>query len=276
VGAPHSSAEAQGAQIVLVDMSRASRSQRWQITQTLWLFTCSKRLAPPGSRSPRPVDATLGLKDEIDALRRKVAESLDAAAVARLHVEEQESARESVEERLRREAEERATWEQLAQDSEAARIEIVARLAALQAAAEAGPKADILEFVQRGEQAAAKIDLDEGSTRDLIDEQLRDRQPQGPDDGHRQARLVFGARGGAGQPLRGVVGKERIRQKVRCGPIFHTASADRQHCTAHEAAGRRDRTGSGGWHRGVSRTPAPVREGGTVGGPNRFRLIKQT
>jgi type I restriction enzyme, R subunit len=90
--------------------------------------------------------------------------------------EEQERARESVETRLRREAEERATWEQLAQDSETQRIEIAARLAALQAAAETGPKPDILEFVQRGEQAAAKIDLDEASTRDLIDQQLRDRQ----------------------------------------------------------------------------------------------------
>ena len=125
---------------------------------------------------PEPVDATLALKEEIDALRRKVAESSDAAAAARLRAEEQERARESVEERLRREAEERATWEQLAQDSETARIEIAAKLAALQAAAETAPKAEILEFVQRGEQAAAKIDLDEASTRDLIDQQLRDRQ----------------------------------------------------------------------------------------------------
>ena len=132
--------------------------------------------AGPFVPPPEPVDATVGLKEEIDALRRKVAESLDAAAVARLRAEEQEHARESVEARLWREAEERATWEQLAQDSETQRIEIAARLAALQAAAETGPKADILEFVQRGEQAAAKIDLDEASTRDLIDQQFRDRQ----------------------------------------------------------------------------------------------------
>ena len=46
----------------------------------------------------------------------------------------------------------------------------------MQAAAEVAPKADILELVQRGEQAATKIDLDEASTRDLIDQQLRDRQ----------------------------------------------------------------------------------------------------
>lgn len=125
---------------------------------------------------PEPIDATAGLKEEIEALRRKVAESMDAATAARLHAEEQVRARETVEERLRREADERATWEQLAQESEIARIEIAARLSALQAAAEVAPKADILEFVQRGEQAATKIDLDEASTRDLIDQQLRDRQ----------------------------------------------------------------------------------------------------
>ena len=77
---------------------------------------------------PEPMDATASLRDEIEALRRKVVESLDAAAAARLHAEEQAQARESLEERLRREADERATWEQLAQDSETARIEIAARL----------------------------------------------------------------------------------------------------------------------------------------------------
>lgn len=77
---------------------------------------------------------------------------------------------------LRREAEERATWAQLAQDSETAGLAIAARLDALQATAEAAPKADIFGLVQRGEEAATKIDLDEASTRDLIDQQLRDRQ----------------------------------------------------------------------------------------------------
>ena len=125
---------------------------------------------------PEPVDATAALKKEIEALQRRVAESMDAATAARLRAEEEARARESIEERLRREAEERATWEQLAQDSETARIAIAARLEALQATAEVSPKADIFGLVQRGEEAATKIDLDEASTRDLIDQQLRDRQ----------------------------------------------------------------------------------------------------
>ena len=52
--------------------------------------------------------------------------------------------------------------------------EIAARLAALQAAAEQAPKAESLEFIQRGEEASAKLDLDEAATRALIDQQLRD------------------------------------------------------------------------------------------------------
>jgi type I restriction enzyme R subunit len=127
---------------------------------------------------PEPIDAAAVLKEEIAALQRKVAETMDAATSARLHAEEQARARESIEERLRREAEERATWEQLAQESETARIEVAAKLAALQAAAEVAPKIESAELIELGEQAAAKIDLDEASTRDLIDQQLRDRQWQ--------------------------------------------------------------------------------------------------
>jgi type I restriction enzyme, R subunit len=54
------------------------------------------------------------------------------------------------------------------------RTEIAARLTALQSAAEQAPKAESLEFVQRGEEASTKIDLDEAATRALIDQQLRD------------------------------------------------------------------------------------------------------
>ena len=75
---------------------------------------------------------------------------------------------------LAREAEERAIWEKLAAESESKTVEIAARLAALQAAAEQAPKAESLEFIQRGEEASAKIDLDEAATRALIDQQLRD------------------------------------------------------------------------------------------------------
>jgi type I restriction enzyme R subunit len=163
---------------------------------------------------PEPVDATATLRQEIEALRQKVAESEDAATAARREAEEQSRARETVEERLRREAQERATWEQLAQETEAeksalaaklAKLQtgsagplyqrlseaaapqmlayegeaedaaLAAKLASLQAEAEAAPRADVLDLLVRGEEAATKIDLDEAETRALIDQQLRDR-----------------------------------------------------------------------------------------------------
>jgi type I restriction enzyme, R subunit len=49
-----------------------------------------------------------------------------------------------------------------------------ARLAALQQAPQPAP-ANILEFIQTGEEAAKQIDLDEAATRQIVDQQLRDR-----------------------------------------------------------------------------------------------------
>ncbi|MBB3164657.1 type I restriction enzyme R subunit [Rhizobium laguerreae] len=130
----------------------------------------------PGAFIPptEPEDATVALKEEIEILRRKVAESEDAAAAARREADEHAHARETVEERLGREAEERVVWEQLAQETEAERASIAAKLASLQAEAEAAPRMAFVEFLERGEEAAAKLDLDEAETRTLIDQQLRD------------------------------------------------------------------------------------------------------
>jgi type I restriction enzyme R subunit len=124
---------------------------------------------------PEPVDATEALKEEIAALRRKADESSEAAVAAQELADTQSRARETLEQQLRREAEERAIWEQLAHDTEAALAEMAAKLAAIQAKAEAAPRTDVLELVERGEEAANRIDLDEAETRALIDQQLRDR-----------------------------------------------------------------------------------------------------
>ncbi|RWK41710.1 type I restriction-modification system endonuclease [Mesorhizobium sp.] len=124
---------------------------------------------------PEPVDATALIRQEMEALRAKALQSEDAVAAARREAEEQARARETAEKSLRREAEERAVWEQLAQETEAAMAAIAAKLAALQADAEAAPRDAIMKFVVRGEEAAAKLELDEGETRALVDQQLRDR-----------------------------------------------------------------------------------------------------
>jgi len=147
---------------------------------------------------PEPVDATAALREEIETLRRRVVESEDAASRARRQAEEHARARESVEQRLTREAEERAIWEKLAAESESRTLEIAARLAALQAAAEQAPKAESLEFIQRGEEASAKLDLDEAATRALIDQQLRD---SGWETDTKSLRHASGARPAKGRNL---------------------------------------------------------------------------
>lgn len=131
---------------------------------------------------------------ETEKLRRRLAESEDVAKRSAREAEEHASARKQAEE-------ERAVWEQLAQEAEAARVvrpartpipdarflEAAARYAPpppspadalhlekLQATAERAPRSDLADLIQRGEAAAAKVDLDEADTRALIDQQLRD------------------------------------------------------------------------------------------------------
>ena len=121
-----------------------------------------------------PVDATASLRKEIKDLEAKFQSSLDAVAVARKQADDHARALETVEARLKREAEERSIWEQIAQENEAKSAELAAKLESLQLVAEAAPKQEIAALVEAGEKAAEKIDLDEAATRALIDIQLRD------------------------------------------------------------------------------------------------------
>ncbi|KGB21573.1 Type I restriction-modification system, restriction subunit R [Acetobacter tropicalis] len=123
----------------------------------------------------KPIDATVALREEIETLRQKVADTEGDAARARLEAEEQAQAREAVEERLQREAEERAAWEKIAQEIDAEKAEVTNKLTALQAEAETTPRVEAAQLVEQGKKAAVKIDLDEAETRALIDQQLRDR-----------------------------------------------------------------------------------------------------
>jgi type I restriction enzyme R subunit len=82
----------------------------------------------PGPFLPpaEPVDATAALKAEIADLRQRMAESGEAALRAMREAEEHARARESAEERLRKETDERAIWEELAQQTEAEKALILA------------------------------------------------------------------------------------------------------------------------------------------------------
>lgn len=132
--------------------------------------------APGPFRPPsEPVDASAELRVEIETLRVRVIETEGVAALARREAEEHAQARLSAEARLNQESAERAIWERLAQDTEAEKAEVAAKLTALQSTAVQAPPAVTLQLVARAEEAAGRIDIDEADTRALIDQQLRDR-----------------------------------------------------------------------------------------------------
>lgn len=124
---------------------------------------------------PEPEDATAPLREELDRLKAELAETLSAAERARAEAVEARQASESAQPQARREAEERSTWEQLAQDADEAKIVLSAQLQALQAAAEKATAQQRIESLDRAEEAAESIVLDEAATRAIIDRQLRDR-----------------------------------------------------------------------------------------------------
>jgi type I restriction enzyme R subunit len=131
--------------------------------------------AGPFVPPPEPEDATASLRGELEQLRTQLAEHQTAAELARLKAEAATRARESAEETARREATERATWEQLAQEAESAKLVLAEQLAALQAQAQRTPAQERADTLRRAEEAAKTIDLDEATTRAIIDRQLRER-----------------------------------------------------------------------------------------------------
>lgn len=109
-----------------------------------------------------PADAAAPLLAEIQTLRKAVASSADAQAKARM-LEQEAAAKED----------ERAFWERYAAETETALKRAEKELAALQAAATSAPPQQLALLAGLGASNAQRIELDEATTRVLIDEQLR-------------------------------------------------------------------------------------------------------
>ena len=131
-------------------------------------------VAGPFQPPAAPEDAAAPIRAELERLRADLLATQSAAEQARLTAEENARARQTAEQRARQEAEERATWEQLAQEAEQERQSLRARLADLQHLTEARP-VNVQQVIEQAESAAQKIDLDEAATRQIVDQQLRDR-----------------------------------------------------------------------------------------------------
>jgi type I restriction enzyme R subunit len=129
----------------------------------------------PGPFIPpaQPVDASATLREELAKLRDVVKASNDREAQARLTAEEEREARLKAIAETQAVQEERAFWERYAAETEAGRQQAEAALKVAQAEAQAAPPQQLALLAQFGQQQADKIELDEATTRLLIDDQLR-------------------------------------------------------------------------------------------------------
>lgn len=128
----------------------------------------------PGAFVPptSPADVSGELRSEIERLTGELAKSRSAADQARADAERLAQERETAAETSRRLAEERALWEQLAQEAEAHKLAMASELAQLQSAAEATAPKKLALLHEQAEAAAQTIDLDEAATRAIVDQQL--------------------------------------------------------------------------------------------------------
>lgn len=124
---------------------------------------------PPASS--RAVSEELGI--ELADLRAQVRARRDAEAEARLAASDAETARREALENADQREKERSFWEAYAAETEAKATAAEQELAAIQKQAEAEAPAQLDLLTSKAATAAGAIELDEKSTRVLIDEQLR-------------------------------------------------------------------------------------------------------
>lgn len=120
-----------------------------------------------------PVDATNTLKVELEQLRAQVSASSDEAAKALLAFRDAEDARLRAISEAEAHRQDKEFWESYAAQTEAGLRQTEAALKAAQARAGAAPVAQLELLAQLANQQAAKVELDEATTRILIDDQLR-------------------------------------------------------------------------------------------------------
>lgn len=120
-----------------------------------------------------PIDATEALKDEIATLKKAVNASNDAEAKARMRAQEIEAEHARLSKLAEEQQRDRAFWEQYAAETEAALKSVEAALAAAQSAAAVTSPQQLELLADLGARNAETIELDEATTRVLIDEQLR-------------------------------------------------------------------------------------------------------
>ena len=112
-----------------------------------------------------PANESAELKAELDALRAELVQHRAAHHDAAQVLDQAQA-------QIKRAEDDRAFWETMAAEAESAKAELLQRLEVLQAQAATEPPQVIAKFVAAANSAAAVIQISEGDTRKLIDEQL--------------------------------------------------------------------------------------------------------
>ncbi len=120
-----------------------------------------------------PANITAALAEEIRVLKQQVRASADAEAKAQLARQEAEAARLAAMQQAEERQQEKAFWEQYAAETEAGLRASEEALTQAQITAEALPPQQLDLLAEFAVRQADKIEIDEATTRVLIDEQLR-------------------------------------------------------------------------------------------------------
>jgi type I restriction enzyme R subunit len=145
-----------------------------------------------------PVDATAALVAEVEELKAAARASANAEAKALLSYQEAEAGRLKALAEAEAQQQDRLFWENYAAETEAGLRQTEAALKAAQAAAQAMPASQLDALAQLANQQADKVELDEATTRVLIDDQLRS---AGWVVDSKKLRHATGARPRPGQPI---------------------------------------------------------------------------
>ena len=139
----------------------------WQLS--LWYhrtFKDSSCKSGPFIPPAPPKDESEELRTEMEALS-KVLQEYQAT-----HHQTAEQL-EATEAKLREAKNEQTFWEQMAAESDQAKVALEKRIAEQQVVAAAQPKSVLIQLVSSANTAARAVELDEADTRKLIDQQLR-------------------------------------------------------------------------------------------------------
>lgn len=117
-----------------------------------------------------PASATKELHAELERLRKQLDEAKLSADAHKAVAAEEARRRLDAEERAKKDAEDRALWEQLAAEAES---KLTATLASATKKAEAQKPAQLQMLTEQLVEAGTAVDIDEADTRQLIDQQLR-------------------------------------------------------------------------------------------------------